>query len=178
MNTDINLVSAENKETLQIEKLLFITRILAVVSLFLVLFSAIIIFILNFINPLSSIRNQQNAVLQNLTILKNKSADYALLGNRLQNIFIITSKRTDYTSDFDKIFSLATNGISADAISLTTNKVSFTVSSNSLLVMAGFLDGIFNLQDKKVALKNISIDNLMVNFSNSTYSLSISAQLL
>jgi len=93
MSADINLGSTENKQSIKIEHALLIIRIAAVVAAIFVLASASIVFILNLTNPMSSIKNQQNQVLQNLNSYKNKSGNYNLLNERLRDISMITLKK-------------------------------------------------------------------------------------
>jgi len=178
MSPDINLISADDKRTLQVAKALLITRIVAVVLLFFISISAVVIFILNFANSTSSIKNQQNSVLKQLTTFKKKSANVALLNDRLRNISAITLKRKDYNPKIDKILSLASPVVTPDSLALDENKISLRVSSNSLLNIGQFLDSLVNLSAKKDTLKNVTVDNLNVNVSTGIYSLSISAEIL
>lgn len=178
MIPDINLISVDNKETLQIAKALLVTRIIAIASLLFISISAVVIFILNLTNPTSSIKNQQNSVLQQLTTLKNKSASVTLLNDRLRNISAITLKRKNYNSKIDKILSLTSSEVTPDSLTLNDNKISLRVSSNSLLNIGQFLDSLVNLSDKKEVLKNLTVDSLSANIGGGTYSLSISAEVL
>jgi hypothetical protein len=178
MSPEINLISVDNEATLQTAKALLITRIVAIASLFFISVSAVVIFILNLMNPTASIKNQQNQVLQNLATFKNKSASLALLNDRLKNISAISLKRKNYNPEIDKILSLASSGVSPDGLTLDNNKISFRVTSSSLLDIGQFLDSIINLSDKNQTLKNVNIDNLNANVGAGTYSLSISAELL
>lgn len=153
MSPDINLISEEDKQTLQMAKVLLISRVVAVISLLFISICAVVIFILNLTNPTSSIKKQQNDVLQQLTAFKNKSTNVALLNDRLRNISAITLKRKDYNPQIDRILSLTSSAVTPDSLILNENKISLRVSSNSLLNMGQFLDSLVNLSNKRKFLK-------------------------
>jgi len=178
MSADINLASTENKQSIKIEHALLIIRIAAVVAAIFVLASASIVFILNLTNPMSSIKNQQNQVLQNLNSYKNKSGNYNLLNERLRDISMITLKRTDYTEQLNKIVSLIGSDTSADTLTIVDNKFTLGISSTSLLSISHFLDAVFDVSDKSKTFTNLNIDSLTTNVGTGNYSLYISGQIL
>ncbi len=165
MNNDINLISPKTTEDIiKQEKALKITRILAGVSLGFVAVSAVIVFILNLTSPLDSIRKQEQVILQNMSAMKDRASNYALLNDRLKSIDDIVSTRKKYDQILDSIVASTPSDISIEGFALQKEgTMSVNASGRSLDSINNFIDNVVSLSSQKKGIKNVVIDNLIAS---------------
>ncbi len=178
MNNDINLVSSQESTSLNEKKRLKMIRVTAVVSLTVVALSSILIFILYSSLSLSSIKKDQDSTLNSISFLHKKSAELAIINNRLTDITNILQKRKNYTNAIATIRQQMPAGVSTTDLEINKDNVVLIVSSNSLQSIDTFLNNVISLSQKQKVVSKIFIESLTVNEKSGSYSLSLSATLL
>jgi len=179
MISDINLISQDLSTSSKESKAFKRLRLIATLSISVVASLSIFLFLLNhvFLSP-SSIIKQQNAIIENLSSLSGKQAKLIILNQRLNDISLLLKKRTNYDLAIDSILQQAPLDIVTTSLSVEKGKVSMIVSSDSLHSVDSFINGLKSMVAKKQFIKNITVDNLIFNSKDSSYSLTFRTDLL
>lgn len=189
--SDINFLVVKNREVARKQKGVKALRIIAVLSLLTVgLLSLLSFYATNRIYP-KSLKSQYDLLLKNMSTLHSKEAKLAIINNRIENISDIFGKKTTNTTDkgsqniteredYSKVISKFSDkmsaGIKIDSLKVDKKIINIILSSNSLLPINGFIDGLTDLgRDKTV--KALTLDSLSVSEATGTYSLSLTASL-
>jgi len=153
-------------------------RIIAICFAGIIVFFAIIIFIVNTTFSVDSVKKQQESVLTGMVSLKDKSGKLFVVNDRIANISSLLRSRKDYSPIINKLTGLVPDQAAVSGIQLDQKTISLIVVSDSLLPLDSFLNGLINLTTKKELIKNLSIDSLTTVQKTGKFSLSISAELL
>jgi Tfp pilus assembly protein PilN len=178
MSNDINLVSNKNAASEKAKRRLKQVRIMAVVSLVVVAFVSVTIFIVNSQASLPSIKNDENSTLANITYLNKKAATLAIINSRVKDISDILKKRNNYTSAINTLLQLMPPGVNTTTLELDKKDVILVANSNSLLSIDKFVNGVIDLSSKKQLIGTVTIESLTINEKTGTYSISIKSTLL
>jgi len=178
MSNNINLVSNKDEDSLKAKKRLKQVRAIAVISLAIVAFLSIIIFIINSQTSLEGIKKDENSTLQSISYLNKKAAKLAIVNNRVKDVSDILQKRKNYTSAINTLLQLMPPGLSTTTLELGKKDVTVVVRSNSLLLIDKFLNSMMELSAKKQVISSLTIENLVVNQKTGSYSLSLKTTLL
>lgn len=177
MSDSINLVSGKSYQLEKKLKRLKIIRITAVTSLVFVSLISILLFIITIILPTSSVKKEQQQTLSNIGVLHNKLIKYSLIKDRIKNISDIMKKRKNYSLISNSLLSKAPSDLLIDALSIEDGTVIITVSAASLISINKFIDDIIILGDKGKVIKNVSIQNLILNINTKNYALTMKADI-
>ena len=177
MNSDINLISNQDRESVEKRKRVKIVRVIAIIALFFTAFISILTFALNQQISLSGLKKEQNSILQSMSLLSNRSAKLYFVNDRLKNILEILKQRKSYISIVNTILGDIPSEVSATALEVDKDNILLTVSSNSLFPMNKFLNNFIDLSFKKHLVKDVTIETLTID-KEGGYSLSVKAKLL
>ncbi len=176
--SSINLVGAQDKESLERKNRLKVLRLISTIFLVSIGSLSIILLVLNSRISVEAIRNEQNKVLQNITLLKDKNAKFNLLSDRTRNISQILKTRKNYTNTLNALLDQVPQGVSTTTLIVDKTDVSLTVSSNSLLLLDQFLNNAISVSLKKHVIRDMTIETLTVDKKSGIVSLSIKAKIL
>lgn len=177
MSNDINLIQEEKINGAR-KKRVFILRTLSLVFVFSLAFFSIVLFFINSRVSPESVRIDENAILQKTLLLKDRSAKFNLVSDRLRNIATILNNRKKYTGVLDTILQQAPSDVKLTGLTINKDNVLVTATSVSLLSMNKFLNNFTNISAQKYTVKDMSIEGLTVDKQTGIYSLSIKAKSL
>lgn len=178
MNRDINLIQGENKTNISRKNKTVILRWISLVFLFFVAFFSILLFILSSRLSIKDVKNSEAQTLQKILVLKDKSAKYNLLNDRLKIIVNILNTRAKYTVTLNTILEQMPPNVLMKSLVLDKNDISLSANSSSLLSLNSFLNNMTKITLEKHVIKDISIEGLTVDKQTGTYSLSLKAKTL
>lgn len=172
----INLISSENSNVRK-KRGIFILRTISIVFLSFIAFLSILLFVIN--NKLSTenVKASQAQVLEKISSNSSKNAKYNLLSDRLRIIKSLLTSRRDYTKTLDALLRQLPPDVNIKGLTLDKEDAVMTVSSTSLLSINEFLNNaVKNLNNK--ALRDITIEGLIIDKSSGTFSLSLKASVI
>lgn len=178
MNETINLVENRSEQLEKEQKVLKITRIIAVSMLITIALISILAFIISSQIPLLALKQAEESTISEITALHNKLATYYLLKDRISNINLLLSKRKDYTKATGAIFSKISNDITITGLSIEEDSVTLDFSSNSLLSLNKLINDLIDLSNKKTLITNIKLQSLTLNAQSQSYSLTLIGNVL
>jgi Tfp pilus assembly protein PilN len=178
MNNDINLVSNKDAATLKEKKRLKQARTTAIVSLAVVAFVSILIFIVSSQTSLSSIKKDENTAISNISYLNKKAAKLAVVNERLKDISDILQKRKNYTSAINTLLQLMPPDVYTSTLELDKENIVLVANSNSLLSIDKFINATIDLSSKKQVISSVTIESVILNQRSGNYSVSIKSKLL
>jgi Tfp pilus assembly protein PilN len=178
MNNNINLISNQNvgleKELRRLKQV----RITSIICLVVVSLMSILIFVLNLTLPLDSVKKDQNTTAANIALLHQKLITYNLITDRVRNISGIISQREDYTTQLSQILGKLPAGVSMDGLQIDTGKITFSVSSTSLVSINQFIDTMVSFNSQGKIINNLVMQGLSLDTSSGEYDLNMQAGIL
>lgn len=178
MNSNINLLQQKDDQLIKKQKRLRILKIVAGSSLGVVASFSIIIFLLNIKFSVSSIKNEQNSIINSIASLKTKAAKTILVNDRIKGISEILNKRRDYSSVIQTALKSVPNGAKTTSLDINKDNLNMTVSSNSLLSVNTYLESMIKLSQEGKLINNLAIKGITVNLKTGEYNLSVSSTIL
>ncbi|HZJ18552.1 MAG TPA: hypothetical protein VFD45_02965 [Patescibacteria group bacterium] len=178
MNSNINLLQQKDDQLIKKQKRLKILKLIAGILLATVALFSIIIFILNTKFSVTSIKNEQNSVINSISALKAKAAKMILVNDRIKGTSEILKKRKDYTSLIQKVLNSVPGEAKTAGLDINKDSLNMSVSSNSLLSIDTYLENMIKLSQEKKLIKNLVIKGINVNFKNGEFILSVNATIL
>lgn len=174
MKSDINLISFNQTELVKEGRMARILRSLAIISIFIVGISSLVLFlIIQSISP-SGIRKQENVIEENMSSLHTKEAKIIIVSRKIKDIKNITSKRPKYDNLITGITDIIPENVSTNSLDINDNKIKLMVTSGSLLSLNKFLDNLFDMVKNGKIIGNLTIDGISVNGSSGIYTMSVS----
>lgn len=177
MSNDINLISHQDDQSLIEKKRLKIIRNISFVFGGVLVLFAIIIFIANAAFSTSGIKNQQESAINQMGMLKDRSAKLFVVNNRIVNISRIIKERNNYSS-INSVIKLVPSDVKLNNLSFDKDNISITVISSSLLPLDGLINKLLEKIVKKEIIKSLTISSLTINQKNGNYYLSMKAEFL
>ena len=177
MSNDINLISHQDDQSLIEKKRLKIIRNISFVFGGVLILFAIIIFIANAAFSTSGIKNQQESAINQMGMLKDRSAKLFVVNNRIINISRIIKERNNYSS-INSLTKLVPTDVKLNNLSFDKDNISMTVISSSLLPLDGLINKLLEKIAKKEIIKSLTISSLTINQKNGNYYLSMKAEFL
>ncbi|MCL4354326.1 hypothetical protein M1349_02520 [Patescibacteria group bacterium] len=177
MNSNINLILSKEGQTLKNKKKIKLLNSIALGLLLSVAAASVVLFLLNTLNPLSSIKKDQLATINNITVLKERSGKLVIVNDRLKNILEINNKRKKFSPTIDYLISILGN-LKISFLEVDDKSISFSVSSYSLLEQNDFLQKLIVKSSKKEMVQDLIIDSLTVNEKTGLYQLKLRATVL
>ncbi len=176
MNKDINFLAIKTSQKGEKKKGLMLVKVTAISSLILVAILSVLAYYLNGKIYPQALKNERDYLLRSLSTLHNREAKLAIVSNRIGNISELIDKRVDYSKLISKFFEKMPNGIKVDNLRIDKQTILLTVSSNSLLPINEFIDGLIELgREKEISI--LLLDSLSTSEASGTYSVSLTANL-
>ena len=88
------------------------------------------------------------------------------------------SSRKNYASSANTIFEKLPQELSVETMILEDKILTLSVSGDSLIPINEFIDDMVEIGDSGKIIKNLTIQSLVLNFSNGRYILSMQADIL
>jgi len=177
MSIDINLLPQKKNSILQGEQLLVRLRGVAVLSVFITLVLSIGVFILNQVNSPEAIKAQQQDATKTFTLSQKKAQAYLQLIDRLNNIQNILSSRSHLEENILLVQQQIPSGVDIQSLSLDDKTVIFTVKSTDLTKIDSVITNMQALLQSKKMIKKMTIEDVVADQKNGTFSLSIDGTL-
>lgn len=178
MSKNINLLPKKNKPQDSHEELLKFFKRISVVAVIITVGSSLLFFLLT-INPsFSAIKQQENNVLTNLSFTQGKIAKYVVIKNRLSAITKILHSRYPMDTVISKLESQFPSDVSIDSLEISSNTLSFNLTSSSLLSLNTVITNMTSLLNSKSIVKRITVQSIISNPFAGTYTLTVHADLL
>ncbi|MDO8460959.1 MAG: hypothetical protein Q7S38_00800 [bacterium] len=172
---EINLLPHVRESLVKSQRAVRIIRLISAVFLFLTAASSLGLFFLNLSSPLSSLKQEENKLLSELSLHKEKMENMLVAKERLKYISGILAKRRNYETEIELITSQLPSQVTVDSFSASQNAITITASSDSLFSLNKFTDHLTDITLNKKIFDKVSFDNLVFDGTNSKYSLSIKA---
>lgn len=174
MKSDINLISLNQAELVKEGGMVRLLRILAIISIFIVAISSLVLFIIiQSISP-AGIRKQEVAVEGKISSLHIKEAKIIIVSRKIKDIENIISKRPKYDNLITDITNIIPENVSADNLDINDKKVGLMVTSGSLLSLNKLLDNLFDMVKNGKVIGNLTIGGISVNGNSGIYTMSVS----
>jgi len=177
MNASINLVSPKNAQLEKEQNGLKIARILALVVMSAVAITAILVFIINLTLPINSIKHNEEVTVANIATLHKKLVQYSLVEDRLNNLANIIGKRQQLPKVMDTLQAVIPADLNVNSMDINAKQISLIVSGSSLISMNKLIDDLTILGTQKNLLKNLTVQQLVLDVKNNKYSISIQANI-
>jgi len=178
MKADINLASGVLVESASKSKALRILRIAALFSIAFVLIASISLFLLiSSISP-DKIKEQEDKILFSIKYLHEKEAKILIINNRISDISKILESRDNYDLLMNAFLEKIPKDTSINSLEIGKNKVTLTVSSDSLSSLDNLIDSFIDMVGKQQIINNLTIESLASDQKSGVYLLSIKADRL
>ena len=162
MSEGINLLLDKNKNAHKNKEIIKALRITSVISLFLVAFFSILVFLLKLQSPLTNLQNEEQDTLSKISVLHPKAA----------RLFLASEKRIAI------ILKAIPNDVSLSTFNIDNKNVSIVATSSSLSSIGQMLDNLVAMVGSKELFNKINLQGLTVDGANGSYRISIEAILL
>lgn len=173
MNKEINLLPAQKRDSAKDKRILFILRVVSISSLFFVILSSIVIFLLNQAYSNSSIKKEKNSILLSLSLLDKKIGKSLFVESRLKDINLILKERASLDERLRIILKEVPKDSIVNTLTIEKKKVVITLSSSSLSSLDLFLNNMLKLFSEKKIISKISLGSLSFDERNNRYILSV-----
>lgn len=177
MNNSINLLRTESKGNSKRRKTTYILKIISLIFIFFVGLISIVLFVLNSRISISSVKNEEAVVLQNIAGQKDRLSKYYLLSNRLNGIEEILKERKNYTDVLNALISQIPQDTEVGSLEIDKGDISLSVNSSSLIPINKFLNNMMDLSINKHVIRNMTIESLTIDSKTGKYSLAIKAKI-
>jgi len=178
MNSNINLLAKKEDINLKEKKRIKILKIIAFSVLGVIALTVVILIILYSQLKLSTIKNDQESAIKNMSYLQEKSAKLVSINNRVSSISEINKNKKKYQDIIATLAKQIPNNIKVNGIDITTDEVSMRLASSSLYDIKILIDRMIVLAEAKNTIENLMIDSLSLNTKDNRYNLVFSAKLL
>lgn len=176
--SSINLIgNKEHESVTPASKNLKLIRGAAIFLLFGISSAAIILSILIAFSPLPQVQQQEQNALANLARSHPEMTKIAYLEDRLTSISNILAQRNNYSSILDSISNKLPPDVSMTDIEMKKKNVSLTVKSNSLTSLTEFIENL-KIATRNKEFSTLTLNNILTDNQNNTFSLKISVGLL
>lgn len=176
MTKNINFLTFLNSEAKKSKKSFKLARIVAICSLILVVLLSVLVYYLSRVVYPQALKTERASLLKNLSSLRSKEAKLAVVANRTENASELINKRVDYSKIISKFFQKKPSEINIDSLKIDKKTIILTFSSNSLLPINEFIDGLIELGSEK-AISALVLDSLSTSESRGIYSVSLTSNL-
>jgi len=179
MNTDINLLSHTDEETLRKNKSTKIFNLIAAVFLIGVCLISVSIFIMiSTVNAESkSIRKEQADVLKKMSKFQDRQVKLFILSNRVENIDKLLQTRRDFPKISNGLLVKVPSDLSLSSFEINDSSVIISGESKSLLTISEFIGNLTDMARRKEIIKSLTLNSLVLDDSDNTYVIIVSSQL-
>lgn len=178
MSSDINLLIKTDAKLLKQKKRLNIFRIIAVGFLVAVLLISTSIYLLNQRLSNSSIKKDQDSLLNQMLAVRKRQAKLTTINNRINNVSDLLKKRVDTHKIVNTLLGKVPDGISVEALEFAEKTISIKISSESLRPVDELINNLIGMGRKKEIINALTLDSLDVTEATGKYIVSIKASLI
>jgi hypothetical protein len=161
MNSSINLIGGKRFDLEEQLRKIKIAKIIAIFSLSSVALISLILFLITFFLPISSVKKDQQQTLTNLSLLHKKLISYFLVKDRIDNISQIIDKRKNYGTVSAAVLQKVPLELNIETLSIEDKTLTLVLESN-----------------KKKLIENLLIESLTLSSQTGKYSLTLQADVL
>lgn len=172
--SEINLLTHPNESVLKKRQVLKILRRVSFIALGLVTVFAIITFFLKFNSPLPSKKEEEAALITQISKYADIIVELNIIKNKLSVVSDIVSKRTDFTRQTNIITNIPFPTDNLEAVSVSQKGLSFNASSPTLGPLDTLLNSLVKLAENKV-VKRVVLNSLTAG--DKSYFISVSVDL-
>lgn len=176
MNTNINLLLQVNKESLKRQTTVKRFNFIAIMLLVVVGGISVLLFLLVQLIIPSSIKKDQNAIIEQISKSQNKQAKFFILNNRVDNIEKILQKRLDLGKVTDSLLANMPDKLFIEDLEIDDKQVIMTAKSTSLLAIGELINNLTDMVHKKEIIRSLTLTTLVFDESKSSYQVSIKSQ--
>ena len=179
MNNEINLLYS--KKQLRLSQLVTKVRIMRFISLGLLFFIcglSIVFFLFVIASPLSSLKAQEKALLQDLSGSRDKIFKQTLLVTRLNDIDTITNKRSQFDGVLKTLTDTLPSGVRIDDFAAEKKVVELGLSSQSLDDIETSFSTLKAMVKSKNTFSQVFMSSLSSNEDNDGNTTSFSTKLI
>lgn len=178
MDTEINLLAQKKAQFFSEERVLLITKGLAVGSVVLVLSLSILFFLLSRDPSIVAVQADENQTIAKLTLLQDKTAKYLLIVDRVNKMKAILQKKSTFGTTMTALTKQIPTGSTITNFTLDQQTLSLSLSSSDLSTLGKAMDNFSSLVTSRSVLKSVTIQGLVSDEKSGTYVLSITGVLL
>lgn len=177
MSNDINLLLYKNSELQRERKKVRIANTIAITFSIIVGIASMFAFVLiQSVNP-SSIAQEQESTLKEISRLQDKQAKLFIINDRLTNIEEVFQDREDLSKNINSLLSNAPNNLSIENLEMDNKSLVLTISSSSLLSINDFINNLIDMARKKEIIRSLTLSGLTFDESKNTYLVSLKSEL-
>lgn len=176
MNDDINLLRQKEKAARTLDsKYVIFARIIAVLALLIVAFSAILLFALRLLSPLEKLKAEEESITKQLLAMSGKRLKLVVIKERLQEISDIIKRRPEFDKKIELLETHISSSVVLSNLRIDNTKIQFTASSPSLQSIEEFFDALIKTttNPQKKVYKRVSYDSLSLSSTSNTYTVNI-----
>lgn len=178
MSNEINLVTGKTFSLEKRTKQVKILRIVALFSLVIVSLVSLILFLITVTLPISAVKRDQEQTMASLSALHNKHTSYSLITDRINGIKSVNSSRKNYANNLNEIMKILPQSLTVESMNIDTGKLEIGISGSTLLDIDKFIKDLVSLNNKNKTIKNLILENLVLNVQNSKVTLTFQADML
>lgn len=173
MQKEINLLPSKNVGFLEREETILGARIIAIFSVIVVICGAITVFFLQKNYSVAALTSQQENLKSQLSLVQGKVNKQLTLVDRAKKIEAIIKKRPDMVNKISFVEKQVPSTVTIQTISVSETDMTLQVTSSSLASLQQLIDALTALINKKTFLQKLTIDNIIVNQQDGTYSVGV-----
>lgn len=165
MSIDINLISkaSEGSKDAKLRKI----KTISFIILFVLGFSSLVLFLINYRFSANYVKNQQNELVADLAVHDETASKIFLLNQRLSDISQILANRKKHHEKADKIILKIPQNVVVQEFQINDSGITMEVNSSSLLELNNFLNDILSLSKSKT-LGGVVLEGLSSGISGYT----------
>lgn len=177
MSADINLLLPKDEASLKRHRKIKIFNFLAIMSLVVTGTISLILFLTIQSVDVSSVKKEQNNVLQQISKFQDRQAKLFVVENRINNVSEILEKKKDLSSAVTGLLKNIPSGLIVDAMEIDSNSVSITAKSSSLSTIGSFIINLTDMVRKKEVISSLTISSLIYDENNAFYQVSVKSDI-
>lgn len=178
MSNDINLYKFKKGKLSSEGKRLSLLRGVAIIALFCISASAVILYILIALSPLPALKKEEENSLNAMSLLHDDEAKEIIVHERMDVIGSILSKRQHFDKIIKDVTSLLPSGLTVTGMSIDDKGASFTIKGSSLSKIDKFINELVNSPQNGTAFSRISLSNLIILDQTNIFSATIAVSYL
>ncbi|RJQ37111.1 hypothetical protein C4559_03975 [Candidatus Microgenomates bacterium] len=174
---EINLISKRKEDFLKSKKVLKTLYTLSIACLFVTFICSVGIFLLKLSSPLPGLKAEEEELVNNISLAKQKLTKIVVLDERLKNVSGLLAKKSDIDSTIDIITAQAKD-VKITVLDIQKKKLSISSSSQSLNSIDLFLNSLVAISSDKKKFSKVTLNNLNTDFKSGKYTFSLDIDLL
>ena len=177
MSSEINLLSNRNEGLLKREKQIKGFRFAAGISLFLVILCSLVSFLLSRSLSYDLAKKNQDSILQEISLLRNKQTKLIFVRDRLEGIAGIIQQRVHYSRTINLVLGKIPEEVSVESMLVSKKNLNITISSTSLTSIDAVTRNLTDLVSRKEVIKKLVLESLTLSPKDGRYLVSLAGDL-